>query len=431
MNFMGSNSPEENNPATSDQDFSSTSDPDWVHEGSEEVISPSPDELPADEITETQPVPHSSEETSQRKQAAAEDSPADQNEVTQPMHTPGELPPPDEDRKTGRSWFFWAAIGILTLLIIAALSAFGGYRSAIGERNNYKATQIAGDAETQFLLGMEDIEEGRYDLARQRFEYIIRLDPAFPGIQDRLAEVLLELRTTATPTSAPTPTLTPTPDLRGRDELYDGGRSMLMSGDWSNAIETLLTLRKRYPDHNAVKVDGMLYVALRNRGVDKIALEADLEGGMYDLTLAEKFGPLDAEARNWRSWAELYRLGAGFWDIDWGQAVYYFSQLAPAAPNLRDGSGLTARDRYRDALLGYGDWLVQRGEWCLAAEQYQLARELNADPEVEPTASFASEQCEAGVDQPPGELPETGTPLPPSTEETQPPTPPPAATPYP
>jgi hypothetical protein len=130
----------------------------------------------------------------------------------------------------------------------------------------------------------------------------------------------------------------------------------------SNAIETTYS-RKRYPDYND-KSRRMLYVALRNRGVDKIALEADLEGGMYDLTLAEKFGPLDAEATNWRSWAELYRLGAGFWDIDWGQAVNYFSQLASAAPNLMDGSGLTARDRYREALLSYGDWLVQKGEWC-------------------------------------------------------------------
>lgn len=397
-----------------------------------------------EDIGETQPVSHGSEAAQQAEQSGALESDAsDQDEVTQPTHIPEETPPQagiasdgepplsDEDPPRGRSWFFWTIVGLVTLLAIAAFSAYGGYRSAIGDRNSYKATQIAGDAESQFLLGMEDMQAGRYELARQRFEYVVQLDPNFPGIQDRLAEVLLQLRTTATPTSAPTPTLTPTPDLRGRDELYDGGRSMLMSGDWTNAIETLLTLRKRYPDYNAIKVDGMLYVALRNRGVDKIAIDADLEGGMYDLTLAEKFGPLDAEATNWRSWAELYRLGAGFWDIDWGQAVNYFSQLAPAAPNLRDGSGLTARDRYREALIGYGDWLIQRGEWCLAADQYQLAREVDAGPEVEPTAVYASEQCEAGADQPPGELPGAGTPLAPPTQETLPPTPPPAPTPYP
>lgn len=405
MTFMESNAPEENLPTKDPQDASTNADPERV-----------PEEAIADQNNDaTQPFHISGESITQ-------DAPSSNDET---------LPPGGEQRR-GRSWFFWAVIGILTLLVIAILSAFGGYRSAIGERNSYKATQNAGDAETQFLLGMEDMQAGRYELARQRFEYVIQLNPYFPGIQDRLAEVLLKLRTTATPTSAPTPTLTPTQDLRGRDELYDGARSMLMSGDWSNAIDTLLTLRKRYPDYNAVKVDGMLYVALRNRGVDKIAVEADLEGGMYDLTLAEKFGPLDAEATNWRSWAELYRLGAGFWDIDWGQAVYYFAQLATAAPNLRDGSGLTARDRYREALLGYGDWLVQRGEWCLAAEQYELARELNAAPEVEPTAVYASEQCDAGADAPPAELPGAGTPLPPTpTQGPTAPTETPAPTPYP
>ena len=102
----------------------------------------------------------------------------------------------------------------------------------------------------------------------------------------------------------------------------------------------------------------MLFVALRNRGIDKIAQLHDLEGGNYDLTLAERFGPLDSEARNWRDWADLYIRGASFWDVDWGQAIYYFSQLASAAPNLSDLSGWTASSRYMDALLGYGDWFA-------------------------------------------------------------------------
>ena len=105
-------------------------------------------------------------------------------------------------------------------------------------------------------------------------------------------------------------------------------RTCLIGRDWTGAIDTLLLLRKNYPDYMAVKVDDMLFVALRNRGIDKIAQLHDLEGGNYDLTLAERFGPLDAEARNWRDWAELYIRGASFWDVDWAQSVYYFSQLA-------------------------------------------------------------------------------------------------------
>jgi hypothetical protein len=143
-------------------------------------------------------------------------------------------------------------------------------------------------------------------------------------------------------------------------------------------------------------VDGMLFVALRNRGIDKIAQLHDLEGGNYDLTLAERFGPLDAEANNWRNWAELYIRGASFWGVDWGQSVYYFSQLATAAPNLSDIAGWTATNRYLDALLGYGDWLAARGQWCDAQTQYDTYMMLLANPQVEPTAVFAADQCAQG-----------------------------------
>jgi hypothetical protein len=156
-----------------------------------------------------------------------------------------------------------------------------------------------------------------------------------------------------------------------------------------------------------VKVDGMLFVALRNRGIDKIARQQDLEGGNYDLTLAERFGPLDGEAHTWREWADLYILGSSYWAVDWGQSVYYFSQIADAVPNMSDASGWTAANRYKDALLGYGDWLAARGEWCDAQTQFDTYMNLLADPVVEPTAVYASEQCASGAgpeETPPGEV---------------------------
>jgi hypothetical protein len=184
----------------------------------------------------------------------------------------------------------------------------------------------------------------------------------------------------------------------------------------------------------------MLFVALRNRGIDKIAQLHDLEGGNYDLTLAEQFGPLDAEARNWRDWAELYIRGASFWGVDWGMTVSYFSQIASAAPNLSDISGWTASNRYLDALLGYGDWLATKGQWCDAQTQYDTYMILLASSQVEPTAVYASDQCAQGVSAsvtPGGELvttPSTPLPteLPPPPTTPEPPTPTQAdTTPYP
>lgn len=351
---------------------------------------------------------------------------------------PPDIPdlPADEPRGR-RKWILWSFLGVLLLALIAAGSAFAGYTSAIDQRTRYESTLVAGEAVNQYVLAQQDIATGNYDLARQRLEYIIQIDPNYPGVADQLVYVMTQQGITATPTFAPTPTLTPTPDYRGRDELIAQAQNLLIARNWTGAIDTLLLLRKNYPDYLAVKVDGMLFVALRNRGIDKIALLHDLEGGNYDLTLAERFGPLDAEARNWREWAELYIRGASFWDVDWGQAVYYFSQLASAAPNLSDISGWTASNRYLDALLGYGDWFAARGEWCDAQAQYDMYMSLLASPQVEPTAIYAADQCAQGVGPtatPGGEL--TPTPTPPGGELTPTPpvpseTPQPSTTPYP
>jgi len=338
--------------------------------------------------------------------------------VTQPSKVPDEglilppdIPEPPADAPKGRRmWILWAFLGVLLLALIAGGSAYAGYNSAIDQRTRYESTLVAGEAANQYVLAQQDIALGNYDRARQRLEYIIQIAPNYPNAAEQLAFVLTQQRITATSTLAPTPTLTPTPDYRGRDDLFTQAQNLLVARDWTSTIDTLLLLRKNYPDYMAVKVDGMLFVALRNRGVDKIYQLHDLEGGNYDLTLAERFGPLDAEARNWRDWADLYIRGSSFWDVDWAQAVYYFSQLADAAPSLSDSSGWTASNRYMDALLGYGDWFAARGEWCNAQTQYDTYMTLLASPQVEPTAMYAADKCAQGEVTPP--TPGEGTPTP-------------------
>jgi tetratricopeptide (TPR) repeat protein len=349
------------------------------------------------------------------EQPAGETQPSKLNDegIIIPPDIP-DLPP--EAPKGRRLWILWAFLAVLVLALIAGGSAFAGYNSAINQRTHYQSTLVAGEAANQYILAQQDIALGNYDRARQRLEYIIKIDPNYPNASDQLSFVLTQQRITATPTFVPTPTLTPTPDYRSRDDLFTQAQNLLIGRDWTSTIDTLLLLRKNYPDYMAVKVDDMLFVALRNRGIDKIAQQHDLEGGNYDLTLAERFGPLDTEASNWRDWADLYIRGASFWDVDWAQAVYYFSQLANAAPNLSDVSGWTASNRYLDALLGYGDWFASHGQWCDAQAQYDTYMALLASPKVEPTAMYAADKCTQGSNPPP-------TPVPPGTE-----TPTPAAT---
>jgi len=238
--------------------------------------------------------------------------------------------PPGGKIKPRRSfaWVWWVLFGGAAFIGMALLGGLGGYQNAQAQFSLLKATQGAQTLLEQYSLGVQELESGQYDLARQRFEYVLAHDPGFPGATDKMAEVMRILYATATPTMVPpTPTLTPTRDLRPVQDLLDQAKSDFTSGNWDGVINTLVSLRQVDPKYQVVEVDRLLYLTLRNRGVDKIKKESNLEGGIYDLALAERFGPLDSEAENYRNLARIYMIGSSFWEAYPEQAVYYFRQV--------------------------------------------------------------------------------------------------------
>jgi tetratricopeptide (TPR) repeat protein len=293
----------------------------------------------------------------------------------------------------------WVWLGVLLVIIVAGVGGYLGYQNGINQRLEKEASQVALKATDQFQRGLLDLQAGNYELAKKRFEYVIQLDSKFPGVTEKLAEVMLAMNRTATPTQVPTATeipLTPTPDTRSEEQLFADTKQLLVNKEWQKAIDTIEALRKMNLQYRSVDVDGLYYIALRNLGVQKILAEGELEPGIYDLALAERFGPLDAEAASYRTWAQYYITGASFWEVDWSQVVFYFSQVYPALPNLRNGgvNGMTAVERYRLGSIRYGDKLAALGEWCKAKEQYANALALSADAIIEPTATFVAEKCE-------------------------------------
>lgn len=266
-------------------------------------------------------------------------------------------------------------ISLVGFLVIVGLGLYGGYNSGIIARKSAEATQISSALTKQFELGAIALAEGRYDHARQHFEYIVQHDPNFPGAAEGMAEAILGMSFTATPTITPSPTLTPTPDLRGVEAIFNNAQALINAGNWANALEALDQLRAEDPTYRVAEVDGMYYFALRYAGADKISKEGDLEGGIYYLSLAERFGPLDATAAGIREAARLYITAATFWEINWGQAVNYFGQLAAFAPNTWDNtSNMTAAQRHYYALMRYGDELFAQDRACDAYSQYQAAQ---------------------------------------------------------
>jgi len=336
----------------------------------------------------------------------------------------------EQPRRTKKKFFqrrsSWYFMGILLAMLIVLVGSLLGIPQGINDRVTLAETQSAPKVLLQIESAKQDIAEGRYEIALNRLDWLLEEMNPFLSEED-LAEVgelysqallLVESIRTATPQPSATPTLivyTPTPDLRGEEELFNTASQLIAAESWQEAITTLEALREKNLDYRTIEVDGMLYIALRNRGLDKILIEGSLEPGLYDLTLAERFAPLDTSAEGIRTWTRLYLTGASYWGIDWAQVVYFFEQVYPALPNLRDGTNMTATERFRLAAIAYASELAEAGDYCLAQEYFDRAMALGSAPEVQPTAQWVAEECWKELN-PPTPVPPTPTPTPGETE---------------
>jgi hypothetical protein len=303
----------------------------------------------------------------------------------------------------------WILISLLVMVAALGLGSTAGFFKGQGERADAKSTLVSQQLGAQFAMVQKDIDEGRYSVAQQRLEYIIKKDSAFPGVKEKLAEVLVKQAITPSPVPSETPTLTPTPDLRSQDAIFAQAQQQSDAKDWTALMGSLDTLRKTDPTYKAATVDGMYYNALRNRGVDQILgvgayKTSNMEGGIYDLTLAERFGPLDGYADGLRSFTRMYIIGASFWDVNWPQAVNYFRQVSQFAPNLRDSSNVTANQRLYQALLKYGDQLASASKMkdrCTALDIWGEAKAITAlDNDYASKFNHLNDDC-----NPPTEVP--------------------------
>ncbi len=323
------------------------------------------------------------------------------------------------DSSSRSSWRPLLWVLPIAILLLGAAAAVG-YFVGQSERDQAETEQVTSIVQEQFTLGLVDLEQERYDVARQRFEYIIQLDPSFPEAPERLAEALLGL---SEPLAAPTsPPVTPTPNLSPVQDIFDQAQAAFEDGDWDLTIAHLLAMRAKDSEFRAVEADGLMYAALRNRGIRRISQDKLLEEGIYDLSLAESFALLDEDAYNWRSWAQLYLTANSFYGLNWERAAFYFEVVYSVAPGIRNDVAW----KYAQSLTMYALLLASGGDPCAAEEFLDLSLEIIINEDLEPTATAVREACQTATAPPPAppptatlegteEIPLTETPVP--TEE--------------
>ena len=322
-------------------------------------------------------------------------TPAVREDSTQPVATQPAIGQPSR----------WPRLRWFALLIPAAvlLASAAGY--LVGGRQQQAARQraVAEIARQQYELGAQDLQAGRFQLAAERFEYVIRLDPSYPEASARLIEALVAIEE---PLASATPAPTPTPNLAPVEELFAQAQSAFADEDWTRVIDTLLALRAKDPAYRAADADGMMFAALRNRGLYLIRIEWQLEPGLYDLSRAERFGPLDKEAEDWRTSARFYLYADTYMGLDWGEATSLFLRIcAPAG--LWDSC-----DRAAEAAQHYAEQLLAMTDVCAAQQEYEQ-REWPPDyPILQPIYDAGAQVADAcaATQAPPAT--ETPTPTP-------------------
>ncbi len=311
---------------------------------------------------------------------------------------PVSVPPPDSPRPASPLGRFLrsvpGALGVIALFLAVIITAaiWSGYQAGTARRSAAAATAQVLELKRQFELGVEDLAAGRYALAAQRFEYILTMDPNYPGAAAHLAEARNVRLPTPLPTATPGPSPTPDPDIAKK--LLVEAQTAFAAKDWSAAITKASAVRVADPGYEPGQVNSILFNSYRNRGIDSIK-SGVLELGLADLDQASKLGTLDAEALQYQQWANLYVSGVSYWGLNWARTVDTFSVLYQIAPYFRDTG-----TRLHDAHIGYANALMAGGDPCNAADEYAAALVLSSDQATVDKQTAAATECAVGTSTP-------------------------------
>lgn len=304
-----------------------------------------------------------------------------------------EQPKKSKKPKAGSTPRRWRVVlvGFFLLLLFALSGAGIGYASGIQQRLAQETQQKLVTAATHFNYGVQAMLQSNYEVARLQFEYVLQIEPNFPGLQEKYTQTMIEIAKN----SQPTPTIMPTPtaDMRGVETLFAQAQQQVNAKQGIAALVTLDTLRNQDINYRTLEVDALYYLALRFSGFEKIAIQADQEGGLYDLTLASRFAPLDHEALNYATWARNYITAISYWNVNWERVVYYLNQVYSASPGLQDSKGNSVRSRTIEALWRYGDVLMNKNDFCEAAKYYQYSLNIMQQDKVAALYNTANLRC--------------------------------------
>ncbi|MCC7205728.1 MAG: hypothetical protein IT323_00380 [Anaerolineae bacterium] len=261
----------------------------------------------------------------------------------------------DEQTRPGCGSRLLVALVVLILmgmaLVTLALAAVAGWRDGGLIRQTERAGAVAATLDRQATLGWQDLNEGRYELAFTRCDYVATLQPGYPDIracrstaQARLNATPLPTATDApavstptTPPISPTPSLTPPANPGGFSpaELFARGEEAMRRSDYESAISWLEALRALDSSYRRSEVENTLLTAYQALG-SQYRFEGRLSEMVVVIRKALRINPLsDTDWSFTVAAAELYLSARGY--LEAGNiplAAQVFRRLMEMAPTF-------------------------------------------------------------------------------------------------
>jgi Tol biopolymer transport system component len=275
-------------------------------------------------------------------------------------------------------------ISATTVLILAFACGFLGIIAAAGLGGVYAGMQDrTADQQAQadrfYQEGLANRTAGKLQLAKADFEYVLKIDPNYPGAREQIAQIVELLTVKPTPTFAIQVNVT--------QQLYEAGVDAYERKQWKKAIEILTQVRAIDAVYETDRIAQMIYDAALTYGL-QLLKEDRLEESIAYLDQAAYLGPLPAEAETEAQYARMYITARDYWNVNWQKAIESFGELYQIGPGYRDTFA-----RYVEAYIQYGDERTRAGDPCAAQTQYEEALKLRPAADLQAAADKAKEAC--------------------------------------
>lgn len=258
----------------------------------------------------------------------------------------------------------WILAIATTLAIVALIAA-----AIMGRSEGQKQVEIQSRQQigilTQHAIDLRS--ESRNQEALETYQNVLLLDPNNAAATEGIAEVEQIL-------SGDTPDAQSIITSSLAEEQWAAAEAAFAEGNWSEAIQNVEQLRALNPNYNATQAQEMLADAYVGLAVEKEE-DGQSEEALLLLDRALAIDPAAAEATELRTTIATYQDALTLAGIDWSRVVSLLTELERISPNYRD-----VPERLQTAHMEYGDSLVKERQWCDAAEQYNLAIDIEITP---------------------------------------------------